>query len=336
MAGEHRDKFFAGVQEHSQIKLRALERYLAPWSAKVGSPPGVDRVWVVDGFAGPGVYDSGAPGSPRIVLEHAERIAEEVRSSYQVSGFFVEDNKERYRRLRAERHRYPGVEAVCADANFWSQVDRVVEFVADAPALVFVDPFGLKELKFEPLVELCNRLTKVDLMVNFASPAARRLQKEHPSIVSEAVGGPGWTVETLTQTFCERLARACDFLKPAVLPVVAKIPRQTLKYEIVLTARHPAAYELWSDEIASSQGQILEGDDKLARDELIADARGLLRSLAPTNFTRNRLINDTQVRECGQFHSRVLRAAVKAMLDEGEWARAEGKIGTARMWKVST
>ena len=334
MATEHRVGFFEGVQKHSQIKLRALERYLPPWAAKVGSPPGVQRVWVVDGFAGQGLYDSGEVGSPLIFLEHAKRVAEEKRS-YQVSGFFVEDNETRHQRLSAQLHRYPDVQAVCADANFWSQVDRVVDFVGDDPALVFVDPFGLKDLNFASLVELCNRLRKVDLMVNFASRAALRLEKKHPEIISQAVGGPGWTLDSLTETFCSRLAEACGFLAPAVLPVVAPGRLGKLKYEIVLAARHPAAYELWNDEIASGQRATLKGGDQLAKEQLVAEARVFLRSQAPSAFTRQRLLGEVIVRECGRFATPVLRAAVKAMLDAGEWEKDSGPVGTARIRKVS-
>lgn len=333
VAAEHRAEFFEGVQKHSQIKLRALERYLPPWAAKVGYPGGIERVWVVDGFAGPGTYGSGEAGSPRIVLEHAVKVAEEGRP-YQVSSFFVESDKRRHRKLESERHKFPDVEALCVNASFWTQIDRVVDFIADAPALVFIDPFGLKDLDFASLVDLCNRLGKVDLMVNFASTAAPRLEKRHPEIISQAVGGAGWTLDSLTDTFCTRLAEACDFLRPAVLPVVTPGRLGKLKYEIVLAARNRAAYELWSDEISRSQREVLDGDDEAARIELLEAARAQLRSVARGTFTRDQLIKDIQFHRCGDFHSRVLRAAVKAMLDAGEWKKDPGPIGTARMQKA--
>lgn len=74
------------------------------------------------------------------------------------------------------------------DGDFWSAIDDVVRFVGNEPAFVFVDPYGLKDLKFHRLVDLCERLNRVDLMVNFASPAATRLRKERRQIIDEAVG----------------------------------------------------------------------------------------------------------------------------------------------------
>lgn len=332
VTAKHRADFFRGVQRHSQIKLRALERYLPPWSAKVGSPQDVQRVWVVDGFAGPGAYESGEAGSPRIVLEHAE-AAVQLGRSYLVSAFFVEKQQKSFRRLREECNRHPQVQAVCAQADFWSQTDRVVEFVGDDPALVFVDPFGLADLKFEPLAELCTRLRNVDLIVNFASPAAKRLEKGYEALVSSAVGGPGWKADTLTQTFCERLAKKCRFLRPAVLPVTTSIGGRRRKYDLILASRHPDAYILWNDEIASSDRTILDGDDREPRQELLDDAKILLRSTVQTEpFTRDELIERICIRECGSFHTRVLRAAVKAMVHDGEWRRDEGNVGTAHMW----
>ena len=331
VTAKHRADFFRGVQEHSQIKLRALERYLRPWSAKVGSPQGVQRVWVVDGFAGPGGYESGEAGSPRIVLEHAEAIAQKGES-YQVSAFFVEKQQKSFRRLREECNRHPQVQAFYAQANFWSQVERVVEIVRDDPALVFVDPFGLGDLKFDPLAELCTRLRNVDLIVNFASPAAKRLEKDYEALVSSAVGGLGWKADTITQTFCERLANFCRFLRPAVFPVTTSSGGRRRKYDLILASRHPDAYVLWNDEIASSDRAILDGDDQEAREELLDDAKNLLRTAVRAEpFFRDKLIERICIRECGHFHTRVLRAAVKAMVADGEWRRDEGKVGTARM-----
>ena len=334
MSAEHRASFFDGVQEHSQIKLRALERYLPPWSAKVGSRRGVKRVWVVDGFAGPGVYESGEAGSPRIVLDYADRIHAEDRP-YRVSAFFAEDDKRRHRALTSESNRHPQIEAICGSGNFWSLTDEVVQFVGSDPALVFVDPFGLGDLKFRALVDLCNRLPKVDLMVNFASPVAKRLQPNHQEIITEAVGNSDWTIESITEVFCEGLSRECGFLKPAVLPVMASLSRQALKYEIVLAARKRDAYELWSDEISSSQRDILDGEDQAEKQELLEKARGHLRFVVGETFTRDQLIKDIQFHQCGDFHSRVLRAAVKAMLVEGEWEQDPGSVRTARIRKVS-
>ncbi len=307
---------------------------MPPWSAKVGRLHGVERVWVVDGFAGPGTYDDGGLGSPSIALRHAEE-RREAEARYKVSCIFVEKRRAWFQRLRRVCAEHPGIESFPLQGDFWEQIDNVIALVDDDPSLVFVDPFGLGDLKFEPLVDLCDRLPNVDLMVNFASPVARRLEKDHEPLVSASVGGPGWTVDTITDTFCARLEERCRFLKPAVLPVLANVGSEELKYEIVLAARNRAAYELWSDEIARSQREVLDGDDDSAREEMIGEARELLRLHAPAAFARDQLIRDIQFHRCGDFHARVLRAAVKAMLDEKEWARGEGKVGTARMWKVS-
>lgn len=333
VTAKHRADFFRGVQKHSQIKLRALERYLPPWSAKVGSPRGVQRVWVVDGFAGPGVYESGEAGSPRIVLEHALEIAQSDRS-YKVAAFFAEKQEKWHRRLSDECNRYHLIEAIPARGDFWSQINQVIDFVGNDPALVFVDPFGLGDLKFDPLAELCNKLQKIDLIVNFASPVAKRLAKNNETLISESVGGTGWELGKITQKFCDRLVEVCSFLSPAVLPVAAQVRgARRLKYDLVLASRHPAAYGLWNDEIASVDGAILDGIDQAAKKELLDDAKNLLRStVQEKTFFRDKLIERICIQECGRFHTRVLRAAAKAMVDSGEWRRGDGKVGTARMW----
>ena len=110
----------------------------------------------------------------------------------------------------------PEIETFPLKGDFWEQIEKVGDLVGDDPALVFLDPFGLKDLKFDLLAELCNRLPNVDLMLNFASPAARRLEKNNSDWFQLLRAVPdGWTTESLTQIFCDRLQADAVFLSQA-------------------------------------------------------------------------------------------------------------------------
>jgi hypothetical protein len=76
---------------HTKIKHEILKRYLNAWLPILGSWAG--RVVFIDGFAGPGRYSGGEPGSPVIALQTFSTILISRRrarggrsSSYSSSG----------------------------------------------------------------------------------------------------------------------------------------------------------------------------------------------------------------------------------------------------------
>jgi three-Cys-motif partner protein len=333
VSNSHRQEFFESVQQHSQIKLQALERYLIPWARKLGSRPGVNRVWIVDGFAGTGVYASGELGSAGRALEIARSLNAD-QSKFKVACFFSERDRGNHAILHRLADSYRDVEVIDPRGSFWDQIDTVGDFVKRDPALIFVDPFGLGDLKFQHLVTLCKRLNSVDLMVNFASPVARRLATDRSHLIDEAVGGTGWTFDSLTDVFCDRLRRGANFLAPAVLPV--QTPLGGLKYEMILAARHPAAYELWNDEIARADRVVIDGADAGAISALVDEAVELLDRMAPRDrrYSRRELLTQTYLHNCGEFHTRVLLRAVDKLVSSAKWQAATGPKDTRPMWRI--
>jgi three-Cys-motif partner protein len=330
LASDYRRAFFDGVKEHSEIKLRVFSRYLRPWASKVGSKRDVKRVWIVDGFAGAGTYGDGRRGSPGLALEYAREVNISTHS-YKVACFFVEQDPRAHHRLRQLCASYGrDVEVILPKpSSFWDSVPNIAGFVGESPAFVFVDPFGLADLKFKPLISLCNSLPTIDLMVNFMSPAAPRLAPAHGRLITEAVGSEDWSLDTLTQDFVSNLEKHGRFLPPACLPVSQTFGR--LKYELVMAAHHPAAYELWNDEIATDDATLLNSADFELVNERIGECVAFLERMLNnrTRFQRDALISQLSVSHCGEFHKRIYLRAVKSMIDSGEWIREPGKIAAA-------
>ena len=54
---------------HTKAKHDILVKYLQAWFGIMGSSQYVTRAGVIDGFAGPGVYINGEPGSPMLVVD---------------------------------------------------------------------------------------------------------------------------------------------------------------------------------------------------------------------------------------------------------------------------
>ncbi len=67
------DKFFKRVQRWSERKHRLLEKYLAPFSAKVGS--WAKEIYCIDAFAGAARYEDGREGSPLLMARLSDKSA---------------------------------------------------------------------------------------------------------------------------------------------------------------------------------------------------------------------------------------------------------------------
>jgi three-Cys-motif partner protein len=126
----------------------------------------------LDGFAGPGRYVNGEPGSPIIALEVAK--THKVKLSKELTFLFIEDRKDRADNLKKE------IEALKCPANFNADVKcddfaKTVTAKLDGlakggqklpPTFAMIDPFGFKGIPFG----LMNRLldnTSCELFVSF-------------------------------------------------------------------------------------------------------------------------------------------------------------------------
>lgn len=70
------------LEDHTLAKHRILRGYLEAWLPIMGS--WCPRLVLVDGFAGPGIYKKGEPGSPIVMLnaylKHTAR--DRIRAGY--------------------------------------------------------------------------------------------------------------------------------------------------------------------------------------------------------------------------------------------------------------
>jgi hypothetical protein len=86
------DEFFVGKRPWSRIKDQVLQDYMAPYLAKVQKLG--RRILLIDGYAGPGLFDDGSRGSPLIMCDAAERLA---KGKY--SAFFMNNDQDCHRKL---------------------------------------------------------------------------------------------------------------------------------------------------------------------------------------------------------------------------------------------
>jgi three-Cys-motif partner protein len=165
VAGRER-RFFTTHREWQWIKHLILGDYLVPWGAKVGYR---DRtIFVVDAFAGAGSYvdpSTGArtDGSPVIAARRAQAYAEE-RPGKELRVICVEKNTANRRALE-DRVAAFGDLVTILPGTFAENVAAIAEMIGSAPALVLLDPFGIKGIGAATCQQLLYRTGKTDVFV---------------------------------------------------------------------------------------------------------------------------------------------------------------------------
>lgn len=163
-------QFFRTVRPWQWIKHTVFTQYLKVWAAKVGSQ--AKTIWVIDAFAGAGEYrDAGtgetAPGSPvRAALvakeynEHPKKKAE----GKTLRLICIERDPEHYAALC---ERLKGFDFVTVlRGEFGEQADEIARMIGDDPALVLLDPIGVKSIHADVCRKLLQRRGKTDAFVN--------------------------------------------------------------------------------------------------------------------------------------------------------------------------
>lgn len=156
------------LEPHTRAKHDILIRYLQAWFPILGQSA-FPTVIYIDGFAGPGSYSNGAPGSPllalRAALEHQERIRANVHF------YFVERNAERAATLQEV------IADLTLPSRFIVNVKSGLTFEEAfssirqthrplPPTFAFIDPFGWTGVPFEVISEILS-FPSCEVMVTF-------------------------------------------------------------------------------------------------------------------------------------------------------------------------
>lgn len=170
--GDKLDTVWA-LPPHTAAKHQLLRHYLGAWYPILSRQ---GRVIVLDGFAGPGVYAGGEPGSPRIVMDtllqhhHAERMAD-----CEFVLVFNEGDDERFAVLERtvqgveDAGRPKNVRIEATNQSFSSLAEDILESLGArpmAPIFAFVDPFGYCDVPIDLLARLLD-FPKSELFIYF-------------------------------------------------------------------------------------------------------------------------------------------------------------------------
>lgn len=133
------DEFFARPQAAAVLKHGILRRYSTIFATMAGSRTG--RVVYFDGYAGPGRYDDGAPGSPLLAVRAASRTAKWGR---QIECLFVESDPKLAANLSEvlQKEAPPELRYEVWTGDVSDYVVPALTRAGTDPLLAFLDPFG--------------------------------------------------------------------------------------------------------------------------------------------------------------------------------------------------
>lgn len=161
------------IQPHTTAKHHILRYYLSEWFPILGSAYRTLRF--IDGFAGPGEYEGGEPGSPIIALRTIERHARFrhlAEAGNKVDFIFVEKDQDYSENLRGRVHERVWPKAFTTrveHGEFEEVVTRLVDDVSRAnpmpPTLAFIDPFGPAGFSMALLERLAS-FDRMEVLIN--------------------------------------------------------------------------------------------------------------------------------------------------------------------------
>jgi three-Cys-motif partner protein len=216
------------ILPHTTAKHTILRTYLDAWFPIMSRYP---RVVFLDGFAGPGRYENGEPGSPIVALESA--MTHKAKLSKELAFLFVEERNDRADHLAKE------IEKLKCPSNFKTEVkcgvfaptlrtildDLAKRDLKLAPTFAMIDPFGFAGIPYDLMKRLLENPSCelfVSFMVDSINRWLRHPDKEIRTHIHEAFGSDepfrlieeaGDRVMALTELYRERLGTIARFVR---------------------------------------------------------------------------------------------------------------------------
>jgi len=168
------------LEPHTKAKHAILSEYLKAWFPILGRYHG--KVVYIDGFAGPGCYASGEPGSPLVALN----IAKDAHLSGKILFLFIEEDPKRLQNLKDEIDKFSSPDTFDIDpkdGSFEKNLSEILNYLKEndfkpAPIFAFIDPFGFKGVSFNLIKNLLS-YERCEVFINFMVDSVNRWLK-HP------------------------------------------------------------------------------------------------------------------------------------------------------------
>lgn len=288
------NSFFDEKRYWSERKDRILGSYLTAYLPKIATRSA--PILLVDGFAGPGQFGDGKPGSPWIMCDSVSKFRERS-PSHDVKVLCIEADDELASRLE---QRLQGFDfATIKHSSFSEQVDQICSLAATHSVFLYVDPFTVEGIVWSELDRVFEHLSRsgmsIEILLNFNGPSFVRrglaaLKREVPPIDPEiedtqeidlpmtgspsqsrlttVLGTDAWIGELSRDSpFSEQVQRVTSIMKRNLSlrfketgehAVFAEPHHRVPKYSLIFGSRSAHALVLFNDEFVKSTASLAE------------------------------------------------------------------------------
>ena len=190
---------------HTEGKHLVLWEYLNAWLPILGTTQ--NRILFIDGFAGPGEYSGGEPGSPVVAMKAFVSHRAKRRITAEVVLVFIEKRADRANHLRSVvkkwKPKFPdNMRVIVFDKQeFDSTMKELLNDLKQsrhnlAPAFVMIDPFGVKGFSMEVIRGiLLNPKCEVYVTIMWSSIVRFRDRPEFKNYMDDIFGSDWNTVD---------------------------------------------------------------------------------------------------------------------------------------------
>lgn len=169
------------LEPHTKAKHEILRRYLQAWFPIMSSWNG--RILYIDGFAGPGEYLEGEPGSPVIAINTAKEHT--LKLNAELVFRFIESQEDRCEHLeevllKIELPDNIKYRVKCSKFNesltsLFDELDEQGKRIA--PTFAFIDPFGYSDTPFH-VIERIMKNKRCEVLITFMSGFLNRFKSD--------------------------------------------------------------------------------------------------------------------------------------------------------------
>lgn len=159
------------LEKHTEAKHHLLRLYLSAWLPILTSYHG--QVTILDGFAGPGEYSGGEPGSPIIAIDTLLGHSYAALRDKEVQFIFIEKDEMRYEHLKellTSRNLPPHAKyrLICGEfdetlTDLLDNLDR--EGKRLTPTFAFIDPFGYSQTPMNTISRIMKN-ARCEVLIN--------------------------------------------------------------------------------------------------------------------------------------------------------------------------
>lgn len=178
------------IKAHTVAKHDILRGYLGAWFSIMSKQN--RRILYLEGFAGPGIYEGGEPGSPLIALDTLiDHPIFLKREETEFIFVFIEKDNSRFRSLNNEIQKYwlkketkqpKNITVEVIKDDFKKTVEDILEQVDSpnttlVPTFAFVDPFGWAGVSLDLMTRLIS-FDRCEVLVTFMYDSISRFLKD--------------------------------------------------------------------------------------------------------------------------------------------------------------